>query len=118
MAALTQLDEEREDGLAPRVLVELLAVVPVLAEGPHGHLEAAGQGEQERRQTLGHDGEGDPGADLVGVVGTRDQVEEGRQRVRVREGDLADLGAGRTQVALQYVDREVSDLAKLKWDGY
>ena len=116
MANITwpRLNEEGEDGLTPRIFVELLAVVPVLAEGPHGHLVGAGQGEQERRQTLGHDGERDPGADLVGVVRAGDQVEEGRHRVRVREGDLADLGAGRAQVALQDVDGEVADLAKLK----
>ena len=111
---LQQLDEEGEDSLAPRVLLELLAVVPVLAEGPHGHLVGAGQGEEEGRQALRHDGEGDPGSDLVGVVGAGDEVEEGRQRVGVGEGDLADLGAGRAQVALQDVDREVADLAELK----
>ena len=113
--AMTQLDEEREDGLPARVLFKLLAVVPLLPEGPQGHLVGAGQGEEERRQTLRHDGEGDPGADLVGVVGAGDQVEEQRQRVRVGVGDLAHFGAGRAQVALQYVDREVAQLAELKW---
>ena len=108
------LDEEGEDSLAPRVLLELLAVVPVLAEGPDGHLVGAGQGEEEGGQALRHDGEGDPGSDLVGVVGAGDEVEEGRQRVGVGEGDLADLGAGRAQVALQDVDREVADLAELE----
>ena len=108
------LDEEGEDRLAPRVLLELLAVVPVLAEGPDCHLVGAGQGEEEGGQALRHDGEGDPGADLVGVVGAGDEVEEGRQRVGVGEGDLAHLGAGRAQVALQDVDREVADLAELE----
>ena len=108
------LDEEGEDSLAPRVLLELLAVVPVLAEGPDRHLVGAGQGEEEGGQALRHDGEGDPGSDLVGVVGAGDEVEEGRQRVGVGEGDLAHLGAGRAQVALQDVDREVADLAELK----
>ena len=37
---------------------------------------------------LGHDGEADPGADLVGVVGARAQVEQARQRVRVGHWDL------------------------------
>ena len=87
----------------------------MLPEGPHRHLVGAGQGKEERRQTLRHDGKRDPGADLVSVVGAGDQVEERRQRVRVRVGDLAHLGAGRAQVALQYVDREVAELAELKW---
>ena len=37
---------------------------------------------------LGHDGEADPGADLVGVVGARAEVEQARQRVRVGHRDL------------------------------
>ena len=37
---------------------------------------------------LGHDGEADPGADLVGVVGAGAQVEQARQWVRVRHWDL------------------------------
>ena len=39
------LKEEGEDSLPPRVFLELLAVVPVLAEGPHDHLVSAGHGE-------------------------------------------------------------------------
>ena len=41
------------------------------------------------RQALSHDGERDPGSDLVGVVGARDQVEEDGERVVGRERDLA-----------------------------
>ena len=37
---------------------------------------------------LGHDGEADPGADLVGVVGARAQVEQACQWVRVGHWDL------------------------------
>ena len=37
---------------------------------------------------LGHDGEADPGADLVGVVGAGAQVEQACKRVRVGHWDL------------------------------
>ena len=37
---------------------------------------------------LCHDGEADPGADLVGVVGARAQVEQACQRGRVGHWDL------------------------------
>ena len=37
---------------------------------------------------LGHDGEADPGADLVGVVGAGAQVEQACQWVRVGHWDL------------------------------
>ena len=40
-------------------------------------------------QALGHDGERDPGTDLVGVVRAGDEVEEDGEGVVGREGDLA-----------------------------
>ncbi len=40
--------------------------------------------------TLGHDGEGDPSPDLVGVVGAGDELEEDGERVVGGVGDLAD----------------------------
>ena len=41
------LNDERDDGLpALGVVLELLAVVAVLAQGPDGHLESSGEAEQ------------------------------------------------------------------------
>ena len=40
------LDEEGEDGLSLGVVLELLLVVAVLAQGPQGHLVRAGKAEQ------------------------------------------------------------------------
>lgn len=38
---------------------------------------------------LGHDGEGDPGSDFVGVVGAGDELEEDRERIVSRIRDFA-----------------------------
>ena len=43
----SSLNDEREDGLpALRVVLELLLVVAVLAQGPDGHLVSSGKAEQ------------------------------------------------------------------------
>ncbi len=38
---------------------------------------------------LGHDGEGDPGSDFVGVVRARDELEEDGERIEGGVWDLA-----------------------------
>jgi len=78
---LCDLDEEWDDGLALGIILELFLVVPVLAQSPHGHLVSPCHGEEGSRQTLGHDGEADPGPDLIGVVGAGAEVEEASQGV-------------------------------------
>ncbi len=62
---------------------------------------------------LGHDGEGNPRADLVGVVGAGDQVEESGEWVSGGERNLAHLGAGGAEVAQGDVHAQVAQLAKL-----
>ena len=44
--------------------LEFIPVVPVFPESPHCHLVGSGQGEDTSRQTLGHQGETDPGTNL------------------------------------------------------
>ena len=63
------LEQEGDNRLSARIILELLFVVPVLAEGPDCHLVEAGQGEESGGEALGHHGEADPGPDLVSVVG-------------------------------------------------
>lgn len=61
------LQDERQDGRAERrVVAELLQVAAVLPLGPNGHLDEAHQSEEGHRQTLGHEGETKPGAQLQG----------------------------------------------------
>ena len=43
---MDSLDEEREDGLPPGIVGELLPVVAVLSQGPEGHLVRSGEAEQ------------------------------------------------------------------------
>lgn len=50
----------------------------MLAQCPDGHLIETGAGEQEGGNALGHDGERQPGADLVRVVGAGDEAEKGK----------------------------------------
>lgn len=72
-----RLQNERNDGLALLwVVLELLLVVSVLGERPDTHLEHAGASEQQSGQTLRHDGERQPSAELVSVVGAGHEVEE------------------------------------------
>lgn len=71
------LQDERQNGLPPLgVIAELLAVVLVLADSPHGHLEHARSCEHVRRDALGHHGEGQPGEEFVRVVRARYVTEE------------------------------------------
>lgn len=59
------LQDEGQDGGAERgVVAELLQVTAVLPFGPHGHLDETHQGEEGHRQTLGHQREAEPGAEL------------------------------------------------------
>lgn len=59
------LQNERQDGRAERrVVAELLQVAAVLPFGPNGHLDETHQGEEGHRQTLGHQGEAEPRAQL------------------------------------------------------
>lgn len=65
--------DERQNGLpAPGIVAKLPAVVLVLAQRPHGHLEHAGGGKQVGGNALRHHGEGQPREELVGVVRTGD----------------------------------------------
>ena len=63
----------------------------MLAQGPHGHLGGAARHEDQHGRALRHDAERGPGADFVRVVWARDQIEQWRERVRVRVGDFSDL---------------------------
>jgi len=67
---IKSLEDEGDDGLAPRVILELLQVVPVFSESPESHLVTSSQGEQSRRKTLGHQSEAKPSPDLISVVRT------------------------------------------------
>lgn len=59
------LQDEGQDGRAERrVVAELLQVAAVLPFGPDGHLNETHQGEEGHRQTLGHQGEAEPRAQL------------------------------------------------------
>lgn len=103
------LDEEGKDGLSAfGVVLELLLVVAVLAQGPQSHLVCAGKAEQSSWNALGHDGEGDPGSDFIGVVGARDELEEDGERIEGGVWDLANLGSGRSQATKSPVNAEVS----------
>lgn len=53
----------------------------MLAQSPDGHLIESGDGEEPRDRRVGHDREAKPGQDLVGIIGTRDEVEQPRERV-------------------------------------
>ena len=59
-------------------------------------------------QRLRHDGEADPGDELVGVVGTRHEVEEGVEWIAIRKRNTAIFRAGRSQVSKQPMNGEVS----------
>lgn len=59
------LQDERQDGRAERrVVSELLQVAAVLPLCPNGHLDEAHQSKEGHWQTLGHEGETKPGAQL------------------------------------------------------
>ena len=55
------------------------------------YLVQSSQSKEADRQALGHKGEAGPGAELVGVVGTRHKAEHPGQRVEAGVRDLADL---------------------------
>jgi len=84
----------------------------VLSKSPHTHLVGPCYREEGSRQTLGHDGEADPGADLVGVVGARAQVEQACQWVRVGHWDLSLFRSSRPQVSEKQVAGKVSKLTE------
>lgn len=59
------LEDEGKDGRAKgRVVTELFQIAAVLPFGPDCHLDEAHQGEESHRQTLGHQGKAEPGAQL------------------------------------------------------
>lgn len=110
-----RLEYEWNDGFsALGVILELLLVVSVLCESPNGHLEHSSAREQISWQALGHDGEREPGRELVGVVGAGDKVEESSKWVAIWYWDFAYVGAWGTQVSQQQVDRKITQLAQLK----
>lgn len=94
MTTVNNLEHERNDCFAfLRVIFELFLVVAVFAECPYRHLVHSGSSKEVSRQALRHDGEREPSAKLVKVVGARDEVEESGQWVGVRNRDLSDVGA-------------------------
>ncbi len=65
-----RLDEERDDGLpSPRVIGELLPVIPVFSLRPNGHLGKTNKGEKSSNHAEGDQVEGNPGKNFKGVVG-------------------------------------------------
>jgi len=65
------LDHEWYDALpATWVVSELFTIVSVFAESPDCHLVESSHAEQCSWETLSHDTEADPRADLVRIVGT------------------------------------------------
>jgi hypothetical protein len=73
------LEEERDDGLSPELLVIVtvgLEVASVLLQRPVGHLNEPNESEEVREGDLGHDRKAHPRQHLKGVVGTRDVVKE------------------------------------------
>lgn len=59
------LQDEGQDGRAERgIVAELLQVAAVFSFGPHGHLNEAHQREEGHGQTLGHQSEAQPRAQL------------------------------------------------------
>lgn len=59
-------DEGQDGGPQRRVIAELFQVAAVLPFGPHRHLDEAHQGEEGHWQTLGHQCEAEPRAELKG----------------------------------------------------
>lgn len=117
-AALTSpLQDERQDGRAERrVVSELLQVAAVLPLCPNGHLDEAHQSKEGHWQTLGHEGETKPGAQLIGVVGTGDQQKDPGEGVLGWIGNLPGLRAWWTKVPKSNVDGEVADLTEQEYD--
>lgn len=71
MKCISSLQDERQNSLpALGIVTKLLAVVPVLAQSPHGHLEHASGSKEVRRNALGHHGERQPREELVGIIRT------------------------------------------------
>ena len=61
---------ERKDGTATSwVLFKFFPVVPMLAQSPNDHLVCSSQSKKACRQALGHNTEGNPGPDFIGVIG-------------------------------------------------
>jgi len=105
------LQDEGNDGLPPPgIVLELLDVIPVLAQGPHGHLVEAGQGEEQRGKTLRHGTERQPRSHLIGVVRAGHARKETSEGVGGGVGDAANRGAGGAEVAEGDVDGEVARL--------
>ena len=73
----------------------------------------SGESEEKRADTLHHDGEEDPRAHLVRVVGTRDELEQESERVGRRKRNAALFAARRSQVSQRHVDGEVAQLVEL-----
>ena len=59
-------------------------------------------------QRLRHNGKADPGDKLVGVVGTGHEVEERVEWIAIRKRNAALFRAGRSQVAKQPMNGEVT----------
>jgi len=109
------LNQEWNDGLATLwIRVKFLLVVAMLAKSPHGHLIHASNGKDERWQSLGHDGEREPSAELVRVVRARDKVEEPSERVDGGTRNGANLGARRSQMSQSNVNRQGTKRVKDK----
>ena len=68
-------------------------------------------------QTLSHNRKWQPSSDLIGVIGTRDEVEEHGEWVSGREGDFAHFGSRGTKVAQSDVDAQVAQFAELLKNG-
>jgi hypothetical protein len=115
LTKLNCLEHEWNDGFALLwVVFEFFLVVAVFSKGPHGHLVHTGCSEEVSWQALSHDGERQPRAELVSVVGAWNEVEETSQRVGVGNWNLANGCAGRAKVAQVDVNREITKLAQLK----
>lgn len=97
-----------------RIFLELLPVVPVLAKGPHCHLVHASSCEHQCWEALGHEGEGEPGQEFIGVVGAGDKIEESRQGISIWTRNLPHCRSWRTQIAQIHVNGEVSQFANLQ----
>jgi len=105
---------EGKDGFSTWIILELLPVVPVLAQGPHHHLVCTGHCKKTHRKALGHQSEAQPGSNLICIVWAGDQVEKLCERVGGRDWDLPDLAARGPEVPEQYVDGKVAKLAGQK----
>lgn len=83
---------------------------------PHRHLDEAHQREEGHGQTLGHQSEAQPRAQLISVVGAGDQQEDPGKGVFSRIRDLPGLRSWWSEISQGDVDGEVSDLTEQEHD--